>query len=75
VGVDDPRHEGGARRVEHPGLPVAGDVGPGPDGGDRGILDHHDRVFQRVSSPAVDERGTGDGEASAHVRPLDPPDL
>ena len=51
VGVDDPRHEGGARRVENPGLPVAGDAGPGPDGDDRGILHHHDRAFQRVPSP------------------------
>jgi hypothetical protein len=66
VGVDDPRHEGGTRRVENLRLPVDGDPGFGAGGDDRGVLHHHDRAFQRVPSPAVDERDTGDGEPFAH---------
>jgi hypothetical protein len=66
VGVDDPRHEGGARRVENLRLAVDGNLGLGPGGGDRAVLHHHDCAFQRVPSPAVDQRDTGDGEPFTH---------
>jgi len=48
------------------GLPVDGDLGLGPGGDDRGVLHHHDRLFQRVPSAAVDERDAGDGEPFGH---------